>query len=113
MFFFIVSGNNLPETTNVLMGNFVAFSGEERQISLNLDNADPDQKKIYDDFFNLVGNLTSVQIINSPYQIDMNRVAPINIEQEAMELDYLLMNPSDKKIVDDAVILLNSFPEIE
>jgi hypothetical protein len=108
MSIFVVSGNNLPETTHVLMGQFQS-NNETIDVNVNInDVVDPIKLKIYNDFFDLVGLNVSVEIINTNHVGSFNHVTPNNVQLEAIQIDYSLLNSNDQKIIDDAISILNT-----
>lgn len=92
----IISGSNQPETTNVIMGFY-----NEKDIDVNVDDLSSSDLQAYNDFFDFVGNVVVVKISNCPFFMDCNRVTPVTVLDENNFLDYTLLLPSDKTIVDN------------
>lgn len=98
----IQSGSNLPETTHVLMGDY-----DFKQYIFDVNNFNAEDKAKYDAFFNAVGNYATVNIINIPgYDMDINRVAPISIAGQIVEIDYATLSAVEKTIVDEGLATL-------
>lgn len=104
---FIVSGSNNPETTHVVMGQFLNAQNETIVVNINIDEiADPVKKAVYDSFFNFVGSYVSVEIINSPFNGDFNHVTPTVVEKDAIVIDYQTLSQIEKDKIDEAFAVL-------
>lgn len=102
--FIVNTGSNLPENTNVLLGDLPGFD-----FNFEISNFKPEDKLAYDAFFNLVGNHSSVLIINSPYEMNAFRIIPeSNIAADIVEYDYSTMSAKNKAIVDAGVQALKN-----
>ncbi len=106
---FIVSGSNAPEPTHLVIGQFKKTTGEEATLEIDVDAIqDPAKKAVYNAFFNFVGSYVSVEIINSPYQLDCNHITPLPVELDAIVLDYNTITAAEKEKIDNAFALLET-----
>lgn len=105
----IVSGSNAPQTTQVVMGFFRKADGELKNFFIDITSVeDPVKKAIYNNFFNFVGSHTTVELVNSPYELDCNHVTPNVVELNSMTIDYSTLAPEEKEKVDAAFAILES-----
>lgn len=104
----ILSGSNAPESTNVIMGQFIKTNGEFKDINVSIETASVESKAIYDNFFNMTGKHASLSIINSPYNFEGNHVSPDAVDLESVVIDYTILSANDKSIIDAAFALLES-----
>ena len=97
--FIVSTSSNLPENTNVLIGDIPGFD-----FNFEISNFKAEDKAAYDAFFNLLGLHTSIVINNSPYTINAFRIIPeANISVDIVEYDYNTMSVDDKLVVDAGV----------
>jgi hypothetical protein len=103
--FTVNTGSNLPENTNVLIGDIPGAD-----FNFEIANFKPEDKVAYDEFFDVIGTHSSVVINNSPYEINAFRVIPENnIDPEIVEFDYSTMSLDDKAKIDaGAQALINA-----
>jgi putative transposon-encoded protein len=107
----IISGSNLPEETNVVMGDMLDSNGKNVSINIDITTISEDAKVVYNKFFELVGNSSKIEISNSPYNYNGNHVRPILIENNMIEIDYSVLNQDDKDVIDNAFVMLASIKE--
>jgi len=106
---FIVSGSNAPETTQVVMGFYKKSDGEHKHFMIDITAVeDPAKKAIYNEFFNFVGSYTTVELINSPYQLDCNHVTPNTVELDSIVIDYTTLSVKEKAKIDAAFAVLET-----
>jgi hypothetical protein len=99
----IISGSNAPETTNVLMGMY-----NDTNQNIDVTELNNTLKTKHDAFFNFTGNYLNLIIINTPYELSVNRVTPGAVEIETVTIDYATLSNTDKNKVDNFVSIFTT-----
>lgn len=87
-------GNSAPSTTQAVFG----MTSDYKSFNIDLNNVTPEQKKICEDFFYVVGAHSSVNIINSSYNFeDFSYVVLSGVDNELVDLDYQTLSNEDKE----------------
>ena len=101
-------GNSEPLTTRLIFGT----KNDGIPFNLDLDTTTIEQEKICYDLFNLVGEHSSINILNSPYDfIDINCIIISGVDLENVDIDYSVLSSPNKIIVDEFVNLINSLTQ--
>lgn len=95
--------SSAPATTNVVMG-FVGTSN----IYLDLDTASVADKKIVNDFIEVIGNHLTVNVLNynGLDYFEANIVVPGETDLESIDIEYSTLSDSDKNKVEEFINLL-------
>lgn len=99
----ILSGNNSPETTNVVMGMY-----KDKGVNIDISTVSLPAKQLYDAFFNMVGSHTSLSIVNSPYKFEGNHVTPNVVTLQSVIIDFNSLSVADKQKVHSVFALLET-----
>lgn len=94
-----------PASTNVIMGYYGI-----NNYYLDVTTASIEDKAIVENFLAFIGSHFSVDILNAPISevVDSNIIIPGEADLENVEIDYQLLNQTDKEIVDLYISLLQS-----
>lgn len=107
----IASGTNLPEKTNVFMGQIVNKKDESLDFDINVDLLSKTEKEIYEAFFDLIGPSNISTVINSPLGIVANRVTPNKVEIFDDSINFKTLPKKDKDTADQFFKLIYSIAE--
>lgn len=108
MSFIVTMGNGSSTDIECLFGSTFDF----KPFNLDISLASDEQKNICNNFFTLVGNHASVYINNSPYDFnDFNYIIVGAVESDIVNIDYSVLSPDNKNIIDEMNNLINSLVE--
>jgi hypothetical protein len=96
MSFLVSMGNSTPATTQAVFG----MTSDYKQFNINLNGVNPEQQKIFEDFFVVVGGHSIVNILNSPYDFeDCSYIVVTGVDQELVYVDYVTLSNEDKEVI--------------
>jgi hypothetical protein len=110
MAFSINMGEAIPGTE--VIESVLGQTEDFKRFFLNLETATPEQQKICSNFLALVGGHATVSIINSAHNFnDVTFIAAGTVELDVVEVDYDLLNSTNKGKINTFANLLISLTE--
>lgn len=105
----IISGSNLPDNTNVVIGDMIDSEGKNCSLNIDMNEVSSGAKEVYSNFFELVGIYSKLEILNSPYNYNVSHVTPEEVINDIKSIDYSILNQGDKDVIDNAFEMLSNF----
>ena len=103
----IISGNNLEAPLYKLMGDL--DNGVIKNINIDVMDLNISDKNIVDEFYQLIGKHSRVDIINSPYKYTSSNIIIDLIDSNIVELNYSNLSNVDKLKLDNYMNFLNNY----
>ena len=95
--FTIHSGSNPTGDTNVIMG---IVNG--KTICFDVNNFDVNQKKVYTDFFGVVGSHATVILVDCPFDLNVDHVTKNDVASEVASINYPSLTQTKKTKIETA-----------